>query len=59
MRCVALEEYRRPLQDAQVAFVVTEWVVDSNEVNAQFLLELFYGLVGGFAIDDSECLVRH
>ena len=59
MRSVASEEYRWWLQDTHVAFAVTKWTVDSDEVSAQFLLKLLGGLVGGFVIDDGECLVRH
>ena len=59
MRSVGLEEYRWWLQDTQEAFVVTKWAVDSDEVSAQILLKLLDALVGGFTINDGECLVWH
>jgi len=59
MRSVALEEDGVGLEDAEMAFAVSEWACDSDEVGAQFLLELLDGLVGRLAIDDGERLVWH
>ena len=42
-----------------MAFAVSKWACDSDEVGAQFFLELLDGLVGRLASDDSECLVWH